>query len=218
MRNLSIFNSLKIVPLFELLCAYNCQMIRQSTIEKYVGKRFNRFTVLEFVRREGSTVYFFKCKCDCGTVGEYRIGSLVSKTGTVSCGCFTRERNATAHTGNTYRRLGFSEGAANRLFDRYKADAIKKGVSFELDKDAFLSLSKGECFYCKTPPAQIHVARNGYGNYVFNGVDRVNNAVGYKKENCVSCCKRCNGIKNGVSKEMVVKIYNFLLSKGAITK
>ncbi|MEI8273908.1 MAG: hypothetical protein WCG08_14935 [Paludibacter sp.] len=32
-----------------------------------------------------------------------------------------------------------------------------------------------------------------------NGIDRVNNQIGYIKENCVPCCKHCNYAKGDLS-------------------
>ncbi len=37
--------------------------------------------------------------------------------------------------------------------------------------------------------------------YIYNGIDRVKNEVGYEVENCVACCKTCNIMKQGLSKE-----------------
>lgn len=42
------------------------------------------------------------------------------------------------------------------------------------------------------------------GDYVYNGVDRLDNAVGYLPGNCVPCCKFCNLAKAGGSYEEFV--------------
>jgi len=45
----------------------------------------------------------------------------------------------------------------------------------------------------------------------FNGIDRINSDEDYTKENCVSCCKRCNYMKNKMSKtefaESILKLF-----------
>ncbi len=36
-------------------------------------------------------------------------------------------------------------------------------------------------------------------NFKYNGVDRIDNAIGYTKENCVPCCAICNNSKSTLS-------------------
>lgn len=36
-------------------------------------------------------------------------------------------------------------------------------------------------------------------DYTYNGIDRVNNDIGYIKNNCIPCCKICNRAKNSMS-------------------
>lgn len=36
---------------------------------------------------------------------------------------------------------------------------------------------------------------NKYSEYIYNGIDRVDNAVGYILENCIPCCEFCNKAK-----------------------
>jgi 5-methylcytosine-specific restriction endonuclease McrA len=37
--------------------------------------------------------------------------------------------------------------------------------------------------------------RRTYFTFLYSGIDRKDNEKGYTEENCVPCCKRCNGIK-----------------------
>ena len=47
------------------------------------------------------------------------------------------------------------------------------------------------------------------------GIDRIDSTKGYSKDNCVSCCKMCNIMKNKFSKEdflnKVESIYNYYI-------
>lgn len=63
----------------------------------FIGKKFNRLTVLdEEVRRIGKynkCVHFFKCQCDCGKITHTRKFYVIH--GRVkSCGCYSREKVA----------------------------------------------------------------------------------------------------------------------------
>jgi len=58
------------------------------------GERFGRLEVIEFshTKKDGKKLrYFWKCKCDCGTITEKRSDGL--KDGQIqSCGCLSRQR------------------------------------------------------------------------------------------------------------------------------
>ena len=50
-------------------------------------------------------------------------------------------------------------------------------------------------------PKQITKGRGNNGDYIYNGIDRLDNSVGYTKENCVPCYKMCNYAKNKFTME-----------------
>lgn len=57
--------------------------------------------------------------------------------------------------------------------------------------------------------------QNGHGHYEYNGVDRLDNALGYTRENCVPACRPCNAAKNAISKAAIYKLYHRLFPKQA---
>jgi len=61
------------------------------------GARFGRLTVLKEVPTHrcpsGQTKRRFRCRCDCGIIGEYILGGLRRRQ-TESCGCLQKERAA----------------------------------------------------------------------------------------------------------------------------
>lgn len=73
----------------------------------------------------------------------------------------------------------------------------------ELDRVEFLNLLDTPCYYC-----------GGVENV---GVDRIFNHEGYFKENCVSCCWKCNELKGksdvGEFLYQVEKIYEYRVKK-----
>lgn len=84
---------------------------------------------------------------------------------------------------------------------KYKSIAGYRNYIFDLTKDEFRELTKNNCYYCGQFPKSLHTARNAFGSYVYNGIDRVNNNIGYNRENCVTCCGICNRAKNDSSIE-----------------
>lgn len=71
----------------------------------------------------------------------------------------------------------------------YRRGAAKRGLAFALPEALFRDLLTDRCFYCGSDPAPV------------NGIDRVDNAVGYVEGNVVTACKVCNRAKNAMGRE-----------------
>ena len=77
-----------------------------------------------------------------------------------------------------------------------------------ITESRFNKLSSQDFFYC--------------GKAAPNGIDRLNNEIGYLESNCVACCKHCNYVKGNLSNEdfeswkerFVNKQYNLMKDKG----
>ncbi len=80
-------------------------------------------------------------------------------------------------------------------YDRYKTRADSKKYVFEITKDQYNMLISGDCYYC---------GRKNTANH-YNGIDRKDNSVGYKIENCVPCCSECNLSKAAMSDEEFIQ-------------
>lgn len=95
------------------------------------------------------------------------------------------------------------------LFDVYKKSAIKRKYEFNLDINTFYELTQNTCAYCGSIPQQIKI-RNKY-TFKYNGIDRINNTIGYVIDNVTSCCKICNKMKRDLS---VDEFYDWINSVG----
>lgn len=90
------------------------------------------------------------------------------------------------------------QSGLNKLYSTYKTQAKKCNRVFELELDHFAKLTSGVCFYCGSNPLSVvkcssyYKKKSSWGNYIYNGIDRKNNEIGYIKSNCVTCCWRCN--------------------------
>jgi 5-methylcytosine-specific restriction endonuclease McrA len=87
------------------------------------------------------------------------------------------------------------EACFNILFTRYRKEADKRNIEFLLTKEEFKSLTQCNCHYCNSKPSQIIHNRTTKGDYIYNGIDRIDSALGYVIGNVVSCCKQCNYAK-----------------------
>jgi hypothetical protein len=72
-----------------------------------------------------------------------------------------------------------------------RQNAYCRDLIFELTRADIIELICYPCAYCNRP----FDPDKGY----YNGIDRVDNAIGYIVENCVSCCRFCNAAKNTLS-------------------
>lgn len=93
-----------------------------------------------------------------------------------------------------YNRKHYGESAFNSVLSGYKAHAKERSLFWNLSHTEALKLFKTTCFYCGITPKQIK-HRKSYGEFIYNGIDRVDNSKHYMLENCVSCCGACNKAK-----------------------
>jgi hypothetical protein len=157
------------------------------------GQRFGHLLVLDekksVLRKSGSNkVVKWKCRCDCGNVVWVMSPNLLrEKTGTKSCGCINRNLNR-------FQKLAPGLANLNSLYDDYRRKALDRKLEFSLSKEDFEFIIKMHCFYCGQPPSKSR-GKSKNGILICNGVDRVNNNVGYLLENCVASCSTCNRAK-----------------------
>ncbi len=172
------------------------------------GQVFGRLTVLNYEYTNRGAAYW-KCVCSCGD--ETVVNSYKLRSGrTRSCGCLMKE-----HT-MTMTKLETGIAAFKELISNYKTKAHDRGLVYSLTDEEALELFKGNCFYCGLSPNQ-HYRPNRNGGFIYNGIDRVNNEIGYSKDNCVPCCKHCNRAKMDRSLdeflEWVDRVYSTIHNK-----
>lgn len=96
-------------------------------------------------------------------------------------------------------RCAFCNGQYNGLVSIYKNNARLRELPFDLTGVEAFELFKGNCFYCERKPYQVY--KSGSNEFVYNGIDRVDNTQGYTKDNCVSCCGVCNRMKGTMTED-----------------
>jgi hypothetical protein len=146
------------------------------------GMRFGRLVAQTFIVNKTSTKW--TCMCDCGKIVCPRSSDLRSGR-TQSCGCLRRDRRIGVPGAN---RLRPYEAIFNRI-----GKAHKYPVSITYDD--FLSIiSSGSCHYCGTDVTiEEYTGLKSKGAY---RLDRMDNAIGYTRDNCVLCCYKCNSGKS----------------------
>ena len=164
-----------------------------------VGHVYGRLTVEEEKGKTKHGHLLWKCLCECGNT-IVTTGQSLRKGDTKSCGCYKLECSSKAlkdyykHLRNTV----YGCGPLKELFSTYRKGARGRELGFELSLIQFENLINGNCHYCGIEPKQ---KRKRYNDeiFVYNGIDRLDNSIGYFLSNCVSCCKVCNKSKNNMS-------------------
>jgi hypothetical protein len=88
-----------------------------------------------------------------------------------------------------------------------RSGAKKRSIDFTLTLDEFIKIVIQECHWCgEEPPLKNPKAeRMPTVAAPANGIDRVDNSVGYIYYNCVASCQKCNVAKNNYDREEFLK-------------
>jgi hypothetical protein len=154
------------------------------------GERFGRLLAKLNLSQMGSNSLWL-CVCDCGNEARVKEKNLY-RGYTKSCGCYV---------GDKIRRWPKKLAAARGVYNSYRCAAKRRNLKFEISFDEAMTLFKSNCKYCGIIPRQIKIGLGQNDEFVYNGIDRVDNDAGYFKENCVPCCKTCNYAKCDMSSE-----------------
>lgn len=145
------------------------------------GQTFNKWTVIKRSESKqtpkGQFKTYWNCICECGQVKDVYMDSLKSGK-SQSCGCIKGRPHG--------------EAAKRQAYNLYKTGANMRNLEFNLLEKDFIELTSKTCYYCGSEPSNRSGSKKNKGYYNYNGLDRVNNELGYKLDNIVTCCKDCN--------------------------
>ena len=175
-----------------------------KALDVKIGDVYARLTIISepFSIRNGSgrCSRFVTCECTCGEVKNVSLNTLrMNKT--LSCGCYNKERASK-------RKISDSDRVKNSLIREYKGSAKCRNLTYSISDDFLFSLVKKPCHYCNSEPFKPHREDQ---SFLYNGLDRLANNIGYLESNVVPCCFICNKMKGILSEgefmEHLNKIY-----------
>lgn len=116
------------------------------------------------------------------------------------------------------RKIGQINPSFMHKYTTYKNGAYQRDYTFDLSIEDFIQIIIQKCYYCGEAPKEFNMY-NGekYKNYSeekiklatveINGVDRLDNFIGYSSTNCVPCCETCNRMKlESTEREFLKKV------------
>lgn len=144
-------------------------------MDKYIGNKYGRYTVLEKTNIKFGSTYKYKCRCECGTEKNIAIHHLVNGS-TVSCGCWRKER-----CGDFSRKHGKRN---SRLYVIWRD--MKARCSNSKTPNSRFYFQKGitVCDDWKNSFEEFYdwATSNGYNEDLT--LDRIDNSKGYTPTNC----------------------------------
>ncbi len=144
------------------------------------GRKFNMLTALDYMGESK-----WRCKCDCGNI-KILSGYDVSHGRVRSCGCLGIEQCRNINL----KKPG--EAAFRAICLSYKHSAMKRNLEFNLSDEFIKNIIKLPCRYCGIAPGMKKELPSKNGYIIYNGIDRLDNDIGYVESNAVPCCRRCN--------------------------
>ena len=165
---------------------------QMSSRANRAGMRFGRLMAIECLGTANSGYRWWGCICDCGEYVAVRSREL-DRGHTRSCGCLQQESKEEQGGKN---RLPYGHASRNELLASYKKSARTRGIAWGLSDTEFFVVVSSNCTYCGSPPDSVRKPNKGVnGEFVYSGVDRIDNEQGYAPTNVVSCCWNCNRAK-----------------------
>jgi len=189
-------------------------------IRARVGDVFGRLTVISVSAERrpryigGASYPILKCLCACGRATDVLSCSIGRRV--QSCGCLKQEMLARGRAALGKLKLPKGVAAKNSLFSYYRANAARRHQEFTISRAAFDKMTSQACAYCGRPPGTVH-RKNG-SEHVYNGLDRVENSIGYIPSNTVPCCGTCNKLKGQFGLEQFISAARAVCAHNSKTK
>lgn len=177
-------------------------MGRQKSLQ--IGEIINNLKILDSKteNENGTKRGWSKVHCNLCDNIKWMRNNIIKRDRTKSCGCLKGKPELWQQRGpkNIPWQLKEGEAAFNNLLIQYKISAKRRKLKFSLTKKQFRDLTKSKCYYCDREPHKIIKGQGKTsGDYVFTGIDRIDNSKGYLNDNVVPCCFDCNNAKRTLS-------------------
>jgi hypothetical protein len=171
--------------------------------ENLWNQKFGRLLVIAEAEPINKRVAWL-CRCDCGVEKIIKAEHLRDGT-TKSCGCLNDEKRKERAHGLYAPCIKYhpSETTARRVWKK----RYDNGISFE----DFMHISQMNCHYCGAAPNNKQNAASedkkssqyakDNGDFIYNGLDRIDSNLPHTMDNCVPCCWICNRAKCAMTSE-----------------
>ena len=161
---------------------------RGRSIEDVSGQKFGALTAVMFLKtnRRYEAVWRWQCECGADVIRTVTSAKKSQKMGfTVSCRSCLPSGNAKAP--------GFSN--RKNVIYYYQRNARDRGLEWRLTEEHLDSLFSSNCHYCGIGPKLSKNQAKSNGEFIYQGIDRIDSELDYVPFNVLPCCKDCNYAK-----------------------
>ena len=202
----------------ECISKYKHLRYKATTILKNSGNKYGKLTVISFVAvKESNTqsktrASIFKCKCDCGNIGEY-IGSQLKSGVVKSCGCLIHD-NIKKRNSKWTGTGGLSGTSWNRIVRNSinNRRAKRRNLLFTITKkevwDLFLT-QKGKC---ALSGIDLILDIGSRIKLQTASLDRIDSAKGYTIDNVQWVHKDVNCMKMAFDEKYLIEMCRKIVS------
>lgn len=181
-----------------------------------VGDKFGKLTIVgkDYEKSEVKKKLYYFVQCECGSpVKSILKSTLLDKRHPVqSCGCLVREKAGFVED----RVFAIKKLLYIKMQDRH-INSLHDSEDTLVSLDDFCVLSDQICHYCGAQPSSFLKDRRTGKVVYYNGLDRIDSNIGYRKTNVVPACKYCNIAKAELTdmqfKEHIKRIHMYQRKK-----
>lgn len=134
-------------------------MVILKDYKQYIGKKYNKLTILEYLGRDRYPI--FKCQCDCGKIKNINLDSMKGGL-TTSCGCVRTESARNRMIRSNKDRRKYQEITPGSI----KGYLFVKEINIKIN-DAYYHLC--DCIKCQKENFYVSKSDIEYGRYITCG-------------------------------------------------
>jgi len=169
-----------------------CEPCRETSYSREKATREERMTIHNAIEQQNGIM---QVCVNCGRDYEQFLTryNKPSKLCLECNGCNLKQDRKREARSRNFKAENFKN--MDRYFKEYIASATRRDLPMNLQADEFKALIILPCHYC----GYLQEAQT-------NGIDRINNDIGYEKSNCVTCCETCNRMKHYFHPTFFIKL------------
>ena len=157
------------------------------------GKTFGRLTALSYERKPNNRNTYWHCECVCGKHVVVTLTQLTHK-GTKSCGCLRSETSKA----NAVKRRRFEyplkQSSESKLLSSAKMRAKNNSLDFDLELSDIVIPEN-----CPVLGIKLEHGKRGFPEPNSPTIDRIDNNLGYTKNNIWVISFKANAMKSSAS-------------------
>jgi len=155
------------------------------------NRRYGKLLAIEYTGKvDGQYNTIWLWRCDCGNEFERSRRNVL--------GAAKLGRVPSCPNCRVWPSLESGESSKHRVIDSYTRSANIRKLEFRLDNVQLDRLFGSDCHYCGSAPSNVENHGDANGEFIYQGIDRIDNGLDYVPFNVVPCCKVCNYAKRNM--------------------